>query len=68
MDKTEFRDCKVEDLKVGDVSINKSRTKAYVRLIQRRIRVRYARDAQLRRHYSGGFVHNMATGYSYEQI
>lgn len=51
-----------------DVSINKSRTKAYVRLVQRRIRVRYVRDAQLKRHYSGGFIHNIATGYSYEQI
>ena len=61
----ELRIAKLQARFGRDVSINKSRTKAYVRLIQRRIRVRYERDAQLKRHYLGGFVHNIATGYSY---
>lgn len=64
----ELRIAKLQARYGRDVSVNKARTKAYVRLIQRRVRVRYARDDRFQLRYVGGFVNNIATGYSYEQV
>lgn len=64
----ELRISKLQERFGSAVSVNRLRTKAYVRLIQRRIRVRYAKDKQFKRRYLGGLVHNISTGYYHEQV